>query len=540
MINKQDYIAELIHCLEADDLIKFRALVQCMNAVDKSAVQRVLYELSKSCSSLVTPALVLILSSGALEGEQERKVSGALALKLEIALSLNDSYGRLKDEAEKSILLRKVLEQKPVLAHKLIKNLLLSFDSQDELLFVLETAAEVFNQSDMKFIEEFMYSGHTGLEAVSLKIVATMDSDESAEVLSKRLGTSLVIDRLIIESLARMKSAQAVKSIVSLLGSNSAESRSLSRQLIARNGLKYGGELCHLLKKVTHEDFLILLVNVAGECGEPACIKPIRSIIQKGASDNVRFAAYEALAMLPVKAGAYTLTDGLLDEIEEVRYAAARAVNYNWGDLLADGVKNLLRLEERADEVVDVLFNAEAEKAISALLDDASFKEHGLALLNGDLIPSLKEKYVRFLKHHKRHDWLALLDERKEVFEKRRVCAVDDSRMILSIYRKYLFAMDFEVVTFESGENALEYLSSNKVDVLFTDLNMPGMTGIELTEQVREIYSSEQLPVIMVTTQTDSVDRSRSIEAGVNFYLNKPFDKEAVREILTKELKLMV
>lgn len=539
MIDKQDYIAELIHCLEADDLIKFRALAQCITAVDESAVKRVLYELSKSHSDLVVPALVLILSTGVIEGEAERKVHDALFSKLKISSDLKSSFTRLKNDTEKAILLKAVLELDSKTAVALIKPLLSSFNSQEDLMFVLEESAEIYGQGDVKFVEEFMYSGHTGLESVSLKIIASIDSDESAEILSKRLGSSQVIDRLVIESLARMNSEFALKKMVALLGSQSAECRNISRQLIARNGSHYSAEICRLLEKVDHEDFLILLLNVAGECGESVCIKPIRSVIQKGATDNVRFAAYEALGMLPVKAGAYTLTDGLLDDVEEVRYAAARAVNYNWNDMLSDGVKNLLRLEERADEIVDVLFNAEAEKAISALLDDGNFKEHGVALMNGDLIPSLKEKYMRFLKHHKRHDWLALLQEQKDHFEKRKVCAVDDSRMILSIYRKYLFAMDFEVVTFESGENALEYLASNKVDVLFTDLNMPGMTGIELTEQVREIYNSDQLPVIMVTTQTDSVDRSRSMEAGVNFYLNKPFDKEAVSEILRKELKLM-
>ena len=323
MIDKQDYIAELMHCLEADDLIKFRALAQCITAVDKSAVKRVLYELSKSHSDLVVPALVLILSTGVIEGEVEGKVHDALLSKLKIVTDLSSTFLRLKNDTEKTILVKAVSELESKIAVELVRPLLSSFGNQEELMFVLEECSEIFSQDDLKFIEEFMYSGHTGLEGISLKIVASIDSDESAEILSKRLGSSQVIDRLVIEGLARMHSPFAIKKMVALLGSQSAECRNLSRRLIARHGSHYSAEICRLLEIVDHEDFLILLINVAGECGESACIKPIRLILQKGATDNVRFAAYEALGMLPVKAGAYTLADGLLDDVEEVRYAGS-------------------------------------------------------------------------------------------------------------------------------------------------------------------------------------------------------------------------
>ena len=540
MINHDDYISELRHCLERDDIIKFRVLVQCMSSVEASSVRRFLYHLSMSSSALVIPAYLTILASRALQEKDELMLKQGLESKLILSGELKTAYTRLANDEEKSLLVESVLNCDQAKAVSILKSLLSSFDSPDDILFVLERSQEVFGASESKFIEEFMYSGNAELEAVSLQILSRTDSDESANILSKRLGACLTIDRQIIEILGRMKAKSAVKKLVSLLGSSSAENRNLARQIIAKNGDIYSEELSTQIESVTHEDYLILLINAAGESSSNSCIKSIRKVLHNGFSANVRFAAYEALGMLPVKAGAYTLADGLLDEVEEVRFAAARAVNYNWNPMLAEGIANFLRLEERANEVVDVLFNAEAEKAISSLLDNADFKEHGVALLNAGLANSLQEKYMRFLKHHKRHDWLALIKEQSDTKTNYKVCAVDDSRMILSVYRKYLSSMGLDVVTFESGESALEYLTDNKVDVLFTDLNMPGMTGVELTQSVRKLYDAKQLPIIMVTTQNDSFDRKRSLEVGVNFYLNKPFDKDAVVEILRTELKMSV
>ena len=80
-----------------------------------------------------------------------------------------------------------------------------------------------------------------------------------------------------------------------------------------------------------------------------------------------------------------------------------------------------------------------------------------------------------------------------------------------------------EPVLFEFPEAALEWLAKEQPAFVLTDLNMPEISGIELTEKIRKLYSAEQLPVVMVTTQSDIQDHEAATSAGVNDILKKPF-----------------
>ena len=72
--------------------------------------------------------------------------------------------------------------------------------------------------------------------------------------------------------------------------------------------------------------------------------------------------------------------------------------------------------------------------------------------------------------------------------------------------------------------------------MVLTDLNMPDITGIQLTEQIRQHYSSEELPVIMVTTQNEATDNEAARSAGINDILHKPFNAESLGAAIKKEL----
>lgn len=75
-------------------------------------------------------------------------------------------------------------------------------------------------------------------------------------------------------------------------------------------------------------DLRIHTLNVLGDIGDPAAIAPIRKLLHNHPSDaNVRFAAYEALGLLPLDRGAYVLTQGLSDPVEHVCIAAAKAID---------------------------------------------------------------------------------------------------------------------------------------------------------------------------------------------------------------------
>jgi len=104
-----------------------------------------------------------------------------------------------------------------------------------------------------------------------------------------------------------------------------------------------------------------------------------------------------------------------------------------------------------------------------------------------------------------------------------RVYTVDDSRMLLKIYRSVMHNLGCEAIPFEFPAQAIERVRRDWPGVILTDLNMSDITGIDLTAKVRQRFSKEELPAIMVTTPQESRDFADALAVGVNGIIHKPF-----------------
>ncbi|GHA11160.1 nitrogen regulation protein NR(I) [Arenicella chitinivorans] len=105
---------------------------------------------------------------------------------------------------------------------------------------------------------------------------------------------------------------------------------------------------------------------------------------------------------------------------------------------------------------------------------------------------------------------------------------VDDDSSIRWVLARALRAEGFEVRDFEDAESALQALDSATPDVLMTDIRMPGISGLELAQQLHE--QLPHVPCIVMTAHTDLDSALASYESGAFEYLPKPFDlDEAVR-----------
>lgn len=118
-----------------------------------------------------------------------------------------------------------------------------------------------------------------------------------------------------------------------------------------------------------------------------------------------------------------------------------------------------------------------------------------------------------------------------------RIMIVDDdstTRKILSLYVKQ---KGFEVVTAENGLEALEKLASEQVTLIMTDLNMPIMDGLEFIRNLKANPAFAEIPVMMVTTESDDEERQKAMEAGAIAYLVKPVSGAAVADHVKDILK---
>lgn len=110
---------------------------------------------------------------------------------------------------------------------------------------------------------------------------------------------------------------------------------------------------------------------------------------------------------------------------------------------------------------------------------------------------------------------------------------VDDSRSMRSIIGKQLRELGIEVTEAASGLEALDALRlQSPFDLMLVDWNMPHMDGFELLRKVRADQAHEDLPIMMVTTESEMSQVAIALEGGANEYLMKPFDRQALLEKL--------
>ncbi|WP_343586375.1 response regulator [Herbaspirillum sp.] len=111
----------------------------------------------------------------------------------------------------------------------------------------------------------------------------------------------------------------------------------------------------------------------------------------------------------------------------------------------------------------------------------------------------------------------------------RRLLLVDDEANILSALRRLLRQDRYEIVTANSGDEALEVLKGSPVDVIITDQRMPGMTGVEFLRLAKDTYPDTVRIVLSGYTELQSVTDAVN-EGAVYKFLTKPWDDEQLRE----------
>ena len=110
---------------------------------------------------------------------------------------------------------------------------------------------------------------------------------------------------------------------------------------------------------------------------------------------------------------------------------------------------------------------------------------------------------------------------------------VDDSDVIRKILTAYLQKLGFQVTSAVNGREALDQLHRmEKADVALVDWNMPEMDGITFLREVRADVNYDELPVMMVTTNSELHHVSQALEAGANEYIMKPFTADMLKEKL--------
>ena len=535
-LNTTHMVEEIQENIKTRDSIKARIVLSHIGQVDKTIQNRLVYELLRGDMEFTSPLLLFLLTehsdvTDTMPVIRETLLSNLLAYPEMLLKFLN-----LPSIKNKGYLIQVAGELRMEGATPILIKLIAESTNESEILQIIETLGQVGDPQAINTLTDFLYAANRDLIVAAVQSLGMVGTPTAMHRLAERMGTDNELDFLILSIFAQVQDQVSLEKLNDTLRSHYAHMRTYAKKELFAIGPK---AVPILIENLLHNDpdFLIHTLNILGDIGDESAINPIRKLLDSEPRDaNVRFAAYEALALLPLKKGAYTLTAGLTDKEDHVCIAAARAIDQNYSEILTAGIRNLLRnKDDDARHIAKIIVNAQVDKIFVSLAADEAFQEMALIYLP-HAHKDIKSHYHRLLIEKGMADFAYKISGEEKETARPKVVAVDDSRMILNIYKATLHELGFDPVLFEFPASAIEWLQKERPAMVLTDLNMPDISGIQLTEALRKKYSSQELPVIMVTTQNEAQDNEAAIKAGVNKIINKPFNAQSLKAAMDEFL----
>ena len=117
----------------------------------------------------------------------------------------------------------------------------------------------------------------------------------------------------------------------------------------------------------------------------------------------------------------------------------------------------------------------------------------------------------------------------------KKMLVVDDDEINRSILAS-IFKHKFQIKAVDSGEEALRVIEDFKPDIVMLDIMMPGLSGYEVCERIRENFSHEVMKVILVSAISKNEGSKKGLEVGADDYVTKPFDINGIKNVVDSNL----
>ncbi len=184
--------------------------------------------------------------------------------------------------------------------------------------------------------------------------------------------------------------------------------------------------------------------------------------------------------------------------------------NYDYDLFIVD-----FNLPDASGEQIDFLL----EKNKSVIIISASDENEIKSKYNDKIVDFLKKDDSSTI------EYLSRLIKRLQKNKNINVLLIEDSKAMRNFQANILKRININVITASDGEEGLEKLKQNDIDLLITDINLPKTDGIEVIKRVRKEKSIEEFPILAVSSNHDNTS-SRALKKGANDFITKPFEKE--------------
>jgi len=118
------------------------------------------------------------------------------------------------------------------------------------------------------------------------------------------------------------------------------------------------------------------------------------------------------------------------------------------------------------------------------------------------------------------------------------IVVVDDSPTVKKLFERGMRDLDVSLEIFGSANACWKYLQSNKPDLLFLNIKMPGKDGLTLLKEIRELPLHKDTSVVMISSKDYAQDRSIANDLGALDFITKPMPIQAIRDVVIKHLNI--
>jgi CheY-like chemotaxis protein len=284
-------------------------------------------------------------------------------------------------------------------------------------------------------------------------------------------------------------------------------------------------------------DLKIMAVNILGAIGDKKGADFIVEAVDKGFVDhpNVEFAVYEALGQICSMKSLVLLADGLWEQDPSILIAVVSSLNNQINPGVVKKVKQTIEKDEaQAARLIVAVVASRALSLFEALYEDETIGNkmiEAILKLNDKGLSGAFSKKLNAMENQRAQADANKIKSISSSELKKRILIVDDSKSMLAFYRTVASIMQISVAAAENGRKALDILESdNSFDLILTDLNMPVMTGIELTQKVRANHSMDRIPIVVATTESEQSQKLLAKKMGANDFIQKPFTADQLRD----------
>jgi CheY-like chemotaxis protein len=115
-----------------------------------------------------------------------------------------------------------------------------------------------------------------------------------------------------------------------------------------------------------------------------------------------------------------------------------------------------------------------------------------------------------------------------------KILVVDDEPGICDMLKKTFSPIGFKVFTATSGPQALQLAKKEKPKIIFLDIRMPGMSGLEVLEKIKEMDKQARVNIVTVIADEETKDKARRL--GADEFITKPFVSEYLEEVMMRQV----